>query len=217
MKLIIQYIIIGYISRPYDVQYSYQVEKERVITEEIPKERKVGLFKKETYMEKVSRTQKYTATETFAYKGWLVERFYRTEGNGSSADTVYFDYCLGADGNMYMITYLKENPAKQQVYACSYFSQGLLNEQYCNVYNAVLGGALGALDAVTENANDQSRSVHLYLDDDYYYNFPVQIEDDQYSFNFFTGTYYRVIMLLSGEEMQKCFADHEWIKKKFLG
>lgn len=208
--------VIQYISKPYDVQYSYPVEKERVVVEEVPKERKTGFFRKETYMEKVSYIQKYSEDETVTYKGWLLDRFYRTEGNGKSADTIFLDYCLGADGNIYMIAYLKDAPSNQQVFQCSYFSQGMLDEQYCNVYNAVLGGALGALDAVPIDTNDPLRNLHLQLDDDYYYNFPVELEDDQYSYGFLGGTYYRCILLLTEGERQRCFAENEWIYNKFV-
>lgn len=208
--------IIKYISRPYDVQYSYQEEKERVVTREVPRERKIGLFRKETYMEKVSQTEKYQSNETIAYKGWLLDRFYRTEGSGDSSDTIFLDYCLSADGNIYMISFLKDNPSKQHVYQCSYFSQQFLDEQYCNIYNAVLGGTLGALDGIPLDRNDELRKVHLQLDDDYFYNFPVQIEDDQYSFGYLGGTYYRGILLLTEDERQRCFAENKWIYNKFF-
>ena len=207
--------IIKYSSLDYDLQYPVQVEKERTITVEVPKERKAGLFRKETYMEKEERTEKYTAVETVCYKGWLLERLYRIEGTGDRAEILYLDYCLGYDGNIYMLVSKEGVPTEPQVFRCWCFTQEVLNDQHCNVYNAVLGGIIGALDAVSLDPNKPSRNTHLQLDDDYQYNFLVQVEDDEYAFNFTGGTYYRVLGLLTGEEQQRCFDENEWIRAMF--
>lgn len=50
-----------YCAKPYDLTYYKTIEKEREITVDVPKVRKVGLFKKETYIDKevrIENTQK---------------------------------------------------------------------------------------------------------------------------------------------------------------
>ena len=208
--------VIRYSSINYDLQYPVQVEKERVVTVEVPKERKAGLFRKETYMEKENRTEKYIDVEPVYYKGWLLERLYRIEGTGDLAEILYFDYCLGYDGNLYMLVSKDGVPEEPQVFRCWCFTQEVLNDQFCNVYNAVLGGIIGALDAVSLDPDKPSRNTQLQLDTIYQYNFPVQIDDDsKYAFNFTGGTYYRVLSLLTDEEMQRCFSENEWIRSMF--
>lgn len=54
-----------YCAKPYDLTYYKTIEKEREITVDVPKVRKAGLFKKETYIDKEVRIEKHKENQAF--------------------------------------------------------------------------------------------------------------------------------------------------------
>ena len=207
--------IAEFINKDYDVIFSRTAEKERTVTIDIPKVRKVGLFKKEEYVEHETRTEKYVEKETVAYKGWRIERLIRKEncGNGNPPEIMFFDYCLGADGRLYMIA-SEQNDSSDSIVAvrCICYSPDFLSSKYCNVYSAVISGVMGALDAIPMDENDPARNTHIRLDSDYYYNFPIQLDDGgSYPYAFLGGTINRLVNLLDDSNKEACCEKYEWM------
>ena len=91
-----------FVDKEYDATYSQNIEKERTITVDVPMVRKIGLFKKEEYIEHKTKVEKYTEKEPVTYSGWVIERLYKKEdyGQGNGCDILTMDYCLGKDGKI---------------------------------------------------------------------------------------------------------------------
>ena len=149
------------------------------------------------------------------YKGWLLERLYRQEGTGKSAETLYLDYCLGADGETYMIAYdSSSGGADRNVFKCICFSPLFLSNPFANVYTAAISGVAGVFDAIPLNQADPRRNVQIRLDTNYYYNFPLQIDDSSaYPYNFLGGIIRRMFNLLDEETKDKCCEENEYFKE----
>lgn len=206
-----------FVNKEYDVKIQRSIQRERTVYVDVPYEVKVGLFKKETRYRKEPRTETYYENDITVYKGWLIERLYRQEGNGSYAEVLFFDYCLGADGNLYLLISKKDDPTNEPlVLNCICYSPAFLNNPYCNIYSSVIAGVVGSLDAIPLDENDSRRNVHLTLDDDYYYNYPIQIDDGHnYPFGFLGGTIVRLINLLDENGKTECCKKYE-IMNQFI-
>ena len=139
-----------FIGKDYDLVYKEIVKKQRTVMVDVTKTRKVGLFKKETYVEQEARTEEYDAVEEIAFKGWLLERLIR---EAPSENPLFIDYCLSADGKLY--TVISEGGTllpNEHVFKCvmvpiDLFSHVMTNT-FANVYALALGGSIGVLDAV---------------------------------------------------------------------
>ena len=203
-------ILVQYIKQPYSASYSFPIQKQRTITVDVPMERKVGLFKKETYIEKQTRTETYTETQTVTYKGWVLDRFYRMEGAGAGASYLVIDYCLGADGKLYTLLYEQGKGFDPLIMECTLITPGVISDTYCNIYNHILGGSIGALDAISAFPNHPSRKVSRTLDgDSFTVNFPLQIDDPAtYPYKYLDGTLARIVKLMTEEEKAAVLADY---------
>lgn len=203
--------IAEFVNKDYDVSYTQYIQKEKKIKVDIPKVRKVGLFRTENYIDHEIRIEPYTEEETRVYKGWLLERLYRQEGKGSSAETIVFDYCLGADGKLYfVVTHKEDKTSEPKIFECVYYSPDLLRNPFCNIYSSAISGVIGVLDAIPISKDDPRRNVHIYLDDDYYYNFPIQVDDgNEYPFGFLRGVVTRLVNLLDEKGKIECCKKYE--------
>ena len=81
---------------------------------------------------------------------------------------------------------------------------------YCNIYNHILGGSIGALDAISAFPNHPSRKVSRTLDgDSFTVNFPLQIDDPAtYPYKYLDGTLARIVKLMTEEEKAAVLADY---------
>ncbi len=215
-----------FVKKDYDVTVSRTVEKERTVTIDVPKERKVGLFKKEQYIDHETKTEKYKENETITYKGWRLERLVRKKDEyvcGHIAYWTYFDYCLGANGQLYLVVSEHQDRSESDliyepsehvlVLNCLCYSPAFLASTFYNVYSAVISGAIGALDAIPIDENDSLRNVNLELDDGFYYNFPIQIDNvDSFTYGFLSGVIERVVNLLDDAGKEACCQKYEYMK-----
>lgn len=61
------------------------------------------------------------------------------------------------------------------------------------------------------------RNNHVRLDTDYYYNFPIQLNDEKdYPYEFLWGVISRLIRLLSEDEKTECCKKYEWMRSLVL-
>ena len=204
-----------FVKKDYDVTFSRTVEKERAVTIDVPKVRKVGFFKKEEYIDHETKIEKYTEDDIITYKGWRIERLIRSEGfgNGASSDVMILDYCLGADGKLYMIASEQNSKdGSEVVLRCICYSPLFLSNTFCNVYAAAVSGVIGTLDAIPMDESDPARNNHITLDDDYFYNFPIQIDEGaSFPYGFLDGTICRLIRLLDESDKEACYRRYEWM------
>ncbi len=144
--------------------------------------------------------------EEFIYKGWRLERLYKEEIYPGSREKLLLDYCLGADGKLYMIASSDKcsGISEHNIMECIVFSPSFLADPYCNVYAAAVSGVLGALDAVPIGLDDASRRTHITLDTDYYLNFPITLADDEFPYDFLDGTVRRLVGLLDEKAKERC-------------
>jgi len=209
-------VIAEFVKKDYDVTFFRTVEREKTITVDVPKVRKVGFFKKEEYIDHETRTEKYSEQETVTYKGWEIERLVRKEdyGYGNPPDTLYISYCLGADGKLYIVASENNDNADPVVLECIFFSPAFLSNRFTNIYSAAISGVIGALDAIPMDQNDPLRNVHIKIDSDYYYNFPLQIDDGHsYSYGFLDGVIKRLVCLLDESSKKECYKKYDWMGK----
>ena len=208
-----------FVKTDYDIIISRTVEKERVITINVPKERRVGLFKKEVYIDQETKTEKYCEKETLAYKGWRIERLVRKidKWYGDPPDVMFFDYCLGADGQLYLVVSNNKTGKDVVVLNCVCYSPAFMTNKFCNVYSAAISGVIGALDAIPMAENDPIRNTHIRFNNDYYYNFPIQIDDNSsYPYAFLGGTINRLVNLLDDSSKKACCNKYEWMNTFLL-
>lgn len=176
----------AYATRPYDVQYQCLVEKTRQVVVEVPKERKVGLFRKERYIDHEERTEQYKEAETVCYQGWFIERLHVHFSHETfnpyeeTTETLYVDYCLGADGEIYMIVHDDSEQWAPLVLECSSATPMFLANKTFNVFVQAISGTIGALDCIPQGG----LSSDLVLEESgpafrkhYSLNFPAQIDD----------------------------------------
>lgn len=208
-----------FVTKEYDKAFTKIVEKERSVTVAVPKVRKVGLFKKEEYIEHETKIEKYQEEEDVAFKGWRIERLFRTESYGPSAPefSLFFDYYLGADGNLYLVVHSQRKSPNSEVIIsdpniavlkCIVATPILLAKPFFNIFFTAAAGVLGALDAIPILNNHPLRQNHLnfgYEDGNYFFNFPIQIDDQKnYPYPFLEGVITRLFALLDNEVKDKC-------------
>ena len=138
------------------------------------------------------------------YRGWLLERLYRDENH---IDKIILDYCLSFDGNLYLIVSYRNDTLCLE---CINYSPIFLTKTHLNTFVSAIGGAIGTLDTVPLNPDDPMRNCHLYWEettDDYYFNFPFEINFNGNStntpFDYLGGTYARLSRLLDASGVEE--------------
>lgn len=199
-------LIIPNISKPYDATFTRRVERERAITIDVPKVRKVGFFKKESYIDRETKVEKYCDVEEITYKGWRIERLSRKEVyDWKNYEELFIDYFLGEDGEFYTVLYSNDNNKNSDytVGKCIFLSPLILNYKFCNIFISAFSGVLGVLDAIPMDMQSPQRNIHFVLDSNYYYNYPIQVESaDAYPYKLFNGVLNRCVELLDEGELK---------------
>lgn len=122
---------------------------------------KTELFKKETQHEKRARKIAEKESVILQFNGWLLEHFERINDladDGQHVDKLYWDYCLGSDGKLYIITTSldEDGSSEYRVNEMFYMFPLPLNSLNQNVSVSVMHGWIGALDVVSmENPNER--------------------------------------------------------------
>ena len=108
----------------------------------------------------------------------------------------------------------KDNNVKPLIMECICYSPAFIKDPFCNVYSTAISGVIGALDAVPIDRNDSRRKVHIHLDDDYYYDFPIQIDDGHdYPYGFLDGAVSRICSLLDDDRKKECCDKYDWMRQ----
>lgn len=158
-------------------------EEEEVITyEDVPKVVKTGLFKKETRYERVERKTMKSVTKEVYFKGWLLEHFYRKSESQYVTEYMNWDYCLGADGNVYLLnSYGQLRPDQNnlesyyncgyRIYKCIPLTPLLITAANADILIALISSFTGVLDYVAPGGMPERKTlVHEEL---YHWNYPV--------------------------------------------
>lgn len=189
--------------KPFDVRIPITIHVEKTEYDEVPVVVKTGLFKKETQYEKRARKIVEKESVILQFNGWLLEHFERIndlEGDGQRVNKLYWDYCLGGDGRLYIITTSIDEygSSEYRVNEMFYMFPWLLNNLNQNVFVSVMHGWIGALDVVPME-NPEDRKYMMQGDGNkYYFNFPLQIESkEQCSFDIGAGLRERLKKLLN--------------------
>ena len=149
-----------------------------------------------------------------AFKGWIIERLFRQEGTGSTAAVLLFDYCLGADGKLYLVVSKRDSDEKPLVMKCVCYSPASVSEPFCSIYSAAISGVIGALDAIPVDRSDPRRNVLLHLDKDYYFNFPIRMNDKKaYPYSVMNGVIVRLCSLLDESGKNGCCRKYAWMRQ----
>lgn len=151
---------------------------------------KVGLFRKETRYKKEQKTETYTESTTLKFNGWLIDPFYRY-GYGR----LDWKYCLGSDGELYVISSYTDNDGKMQykVDQVAPMFPTRVRIPHDNMLVAVSHGWMGALDSVAADMNAHP-SV---LKEEYDYNFPLHLTNVmEYAYPDGFGTLARLARLI---------------------
>lgn len=213
-------IVAQHATRPYDVEYSTTATKTRTKTIKVPKKRKAGLFRTETYYDTETKTESYNEEISIRYAGWFVERlriqFERIAyGCDVRNQTLHIDYCLGSDGKLYTIAYLEDVDAWEPlIMECTHLSPRFMGNTSMNVLTQVLAGSMGVLDYIPAGGSD-SNNVIKYETDSYEksmtFNFPVQIDDvSECFFELYAGALCRILQggLLDEPTKYQCAAEY---------
>lgn len=170
-------------NKPFDVVVSGNFESERTTYVDVPYEVKVGLFKKETRYRKEPKVETYLENKQIRFNGWLLEHFERVNEDGAK---ISWDYCLGSDGQLYVITAIRKGENKTIQYKVS--EMLAVFESFFNIPNhrtfvSVSHGWMGALDAV-EIKPYHERQYDTYINNEkYILDFPLHLnERNEYPF-----------------------------------
>jgi hypothetical protein len=169
-------------NKPISVTLHLEHVEERTVTVDVPRIIKTGLFKKETVIEKETKTESYVREESL--DGWILERFSRKESNATAVVHYdFWDYCLGKDGKLYVNWSRGDkgsngsSSSQCSVFECLYNSPMLMPPEE-NVMISVFNGLIGALDTVVMDASSQSRTWTLTHEpnDIFTFDFPLEIQ-----------------------------------------
>ena len=162
-------------NKPFNVSIIGKVSNIRTVYVDVPYEVKVGLFKKETRYRKEPKTETFFENKQIFFNGWLLEHFERVEEDN---DKMCWDYCVGSDGQLYVITSMYDNSNGTMQYKVN---EMLANfESYFRIANqnafvSVSHGWMGALDTVAIKPYTE-RKYSTYLGDErYVFDFPLQL------------------------------------------
>lgn len=215
-------IVAHYATRPYDVEYSSTVTKTRTVAVKVPKERKIGFFKTETYYDTEKRSENYTEQVPIRYKGWVIERLairfeHIVYGYAPSIkkNTLHIDYCLGSDGKIYTITYIEDTTTWEPlIREYTHLSPLDYANKSLNVLAQVLAGSIAALDCIPSGEADH-KSVLKFTAEMYekswMLNFPKQVNDiSECPFGGYEGALTRMLRgnFLDESAKEECILKH---------
>lgn len=200
--------------KPFNVSVLSTEEEEIITYEDIPKIVKVGFFKKETRYERVEHKSKKSVTKTIYFKGWILEHFYKKSKSQNRGEYMNWDYCLGADGNFYLLNSYGDLKFEQdgteaydnccyQIYKCIPLSPFLISQKNYDLQVALNCSFTGTLDYIALGAlSEQELSINGEL---YKWNYPVSTDliEKKYIFPFGDGLKIRINELLSLQESIK--------------
>ncbi|MBQ7653811.1 MAG: hypothetical protein IJS17_01920 [Clostridia bacterium] len=176
------------LGKPFDVVISYPQKRTKSIYIEVPKTVRKGLFQKKTIYEKQEMEQSEVFSEQVLFEGWTLDSFYRICSEGNAVSNISWNYCLGKDGGLYMVTYKHgfggniNNPniffPEKMEYVVDDlipFNVQLLSYKNQNIFIGAFCGLTFILDAIPIGKREE---VKLNLGSSVYsYNFPLQIND----------------------------------------
>ena len=204
--------VVQCITKEFDLKYIVNVAKQRqstrVVTVEVTKVRKKGLFGKETYIDHEQKSEPYMETyyesEEVVYKGWLLDRLVMIQND---VDPIVFDYCLGADGKLYVLYSLDDRGSIKCIIPVVY-SPIFLTDKHLNIYTSVFSGVVGALDAIPIDTKSELRNLKFSDQyNNYFCNFPIEIapnaDGSNMPYPFLGGVLTRIARLLDVNGMNK--------------
>lgn len=169
-------------NKPFDVRISGKLLRQKTVNIEVPYEVRVGLFKKETRYRVEQKTESYLETVSAQFNGWLLEHFERIEDDG---DTASWDYCLGSDGLLYVITSMRKSndELKYKVSEMIGMFESFFTIASQNTFVSVSHGWMGALDTVPIIPYEQRKYSVQDDQETYIFDFPLQLSSRaQYPF-----------------------------------
>ncbi len=105
------------------------------------------------------------------YNGWLLERFRRQDiSSGGGTSVITWDYCLGQDGKLYVITHTSDGEIRVND-MIPLFPASLKNKT-TNRLVAVMHGCVGALDLVPEERGERTEYRHQGNGETQVFDFP---------------------------------------------
>lgn len=170
-------------NKPFDVSITGKVSRSKTVYVDVPYEVKVGLFKKETRYRKEPKTETYIENKQIIFNGWLLEHFERIEEDN---DKMSWDYCVGSDGQFYVITSMYDNSNGTMEYKVSEMLpnfESFFRIAKQNTFVSVSHGWMGALDTVAIKPYNERRYSTYLGDERYTFDFPLQLTSrEEYPF-----------------------------------
>ena len=169
--------------KPFDISISGKIVRQRTVSVDVPYEVKVGLFKKETRYRKEQKTESYLEQTVLRFNGWLLEHFERTVDDGEFAA---WDYCLGSDGGLYVITSMRDSNGefKYKVSEMIGNFESFFNFAANNTFISVSHGWMGALDTIAMLPCNQRKYSVQHNGETYVFDFPLQLRSrSEYPFS----------------------------------
>lgn len=168
--------------KTFDVSALVTEEEEVITYEDVPKVVKAGLFKKEIRYERVERKTMKSVTKEVYFKGWLLEHFYRKSESQYITEYMNWDYCLGADGNVYLLnSYGQMQPdqnncesyckCRYRIYKCIPLTPLLIVAQNANILIALNSSFAGVLDYVAPGGLPEQETWEN--GELYHWNYPI--------------------------------------------
>lgn len=188
--------------KPFDVKIPATIQREKIEYDEVPVVVKTGLFKKEMQYEKRARKIVEKESVILQFNGWLLEHFERIQdldNDGLRVNKLYWDYCLGDDGRLYIITTSLDEYGSSEYRVNELFCMfpWLLNNLNQNVFVSVMHGWIGSLDVVSMESSKDRKYMMQGDGTKYCFNFPLQIDSkEQCSFDIGDGLRERLKKLL---------------------
>lgn len=141
--------------------------------------------------------------ERTPFDGWLLEHFQRDCDDG---ETACWDYCLGSDGKIYVISVIentRRNEFEYKVNEVTYMYSDLLKPFRENCLIAVTNGWIEALDTVPAGDPAKRRYTVRDGDDAYTFNFPTSLDVSNYPYERLEGLQIRLESLLKNGSTQQ--------------
>jgi hypothetical protein len=173
------------IRKPFNVSISGEFSVTKTLSVDVPYTARTGLFKKEIKYKREMRQETYKENRTIRFDGWQLESF-RRDGSG----LFKWIYCLGSDGNLYVVTTYtsSKNEFHYKVNELAPIFQNRAKFPNDKTLLAVMHGWMGALDAV-----DFSHKGGYT--EDYYYDFPFDVDEKSQPYHDGAGTLARLSVL----------------------